>query len=126
MASEDEVRAALRWQADYCRANGSPVTGRVCDALAAALDRDTETGRRILDWPGVPIADALPLRIAGGVHALHRSGRVPALEVVYQEAEPDPAAVEQAVSEAVASHDAELTRWLDGPPQTNEPAAPRC
>lgn len=121
MASEDEVRAALRWQADYCRDNGSPVTGRICDALAAVLDRTTGTGRRVLDWAGEPIRDALPLRIAGGMHSLQRSGRVPELAVAYGEEVPDPRSVEQIVAAAVADHDAALAGWLDGPPQTNEP-----
>ncbi len=119
MNSEDEVRAGLRWQADYCRAHGSPATGRVCDALAEVLDATTATGRRALGWPGHPIDDALPLRLAGAMHALHRSGRAPALAIAYDGGEP--AAIAAAVAGTVAAHDAEILPWLDGPPQTNEP-----
>ncbi|MGK9872186.1 DUF2332 family protein, partial [Salmonella enterica subsp. enterica] len=52
----------------------APITARVCEALADALSRDSETGWRTLDWPGDPIHDALPLRLVGGLHALARTG----------------------------------------------------
>lgn len=119
MADEQAIRDALRWQRDFCLRSGAPITARVCAALAELLDRSSATGRRALDWPGEPIADALPLRLAGGFHALHRSGRCPALAPVYRgEAEDARGAVRAAITE----HDAELVRWMDGPPQTNEPA----
>ena len=120
--SEDEVRAALRWQADYCARNQSPVVGAICRALAEVLDRSTATGRRALDWLTPPVGDALPLRLAAPFHALHRSGRVPALGPVYRGETTDPAVVEAAVREALAAHDDEIAGWMDGPPQTNEPA----
>ena len=52
MANEAENRAAFEIQAGYCGAMDAPITARVCTALALALDRDSETGRRVLDWPG--------------------------------------------------------------------------
>lgn len=120
MASEDEVRAALRWQADYCFRSGSPIVGRVCAALAEMLDRSSLTGRRALDWPGNPVTDALPLRLAAPFHALQRSGRAPALDAVYGGGA-DLTQTRAAVGSAIAAHDAEIAGWMDGPPQTNEP-----
>lgn len=107
-------------QVAYCRANGAPITGRICAALLDLL-RGEEGGavmERIRFWPGSPLADALPLRIAGGLHALHLSGREPALAPVYSgEAEAD---VEGIIADALHRHEGELLPWLDGPPQTNE------
>jgi hypothetical protein len=74
MADETANRESFHVQAGYCAAMDAPITARVCTALAEALDRGSETGRRVLDWPGEPVADALALRLVGGLHALHRKG----------------------------------------------------
>ena len=100
----------------------APVTARVCTALADALDRDSETGRRVLDWAGEPVADALALRLVGGLHALHRSGVDPTLSTVFSGAETNPARVTAVLKATLVAHDAALLPWLDGPPQTNEAA----
>ena len=121
MADEQRSRDAFRWQDQFCRRNDAPITAALCGALAEHLDRATATGRRILDWPGEPMADALPLRTAGGFHALYRSGRCPALAPIYRGEEGRGDRVWQALAAALAAHDAEIGRWLDGPPQTNEP-----
>ena len=122
MANETENRAAFDIQAGYCAAMDAPITARVCTAMAKALDRDSETGRRVLDWPGEPVADALALRLVGGLHALHRSGADVALSAVFAGEETEPARVAAALKATLAAHDAELLPWLDGPPQTNEAA----
>lgn len=106
-------------QVAYCRSNGSPVTARIVAAVAALLD-DPEPGpfiRRIRDWPGAALADALPLRSAGGLHALHLSGLAPELAPIYANEPADDRAI---VGAAVRDHEAFLLPWLDGPPQTNE------
>jgi len=72
---------------------------------------------RIRDWPGAPLADALPLRVAGGLHALHLSHAAPELAPIYRGENADDAAIIGAVMRA---HEAALLPWLDGPPQTNE------
>ena len=79
MANEPANRACFDIQAGYCTAMDAPVTARVCTVLAHVLDRDSATGRRALDWAGEPVADALALRLVGGLHALHRAGVDPAL-----------------------------------------------
>jgi hypothetical protein len=119
--TDGRVRAALRWQADYCRRSGSPIVGAVCGALAEVLDETSATGRRALGWAGDPVQDALPLRIAAPFHALHRAARAPALDPIYGATDLSSATVETAVREVLAEHDADIAGWMDGPPQTNEP-----
>ncbi len=113
------IRTAFANQVAYCRANDAPITARVVAALAALLDKPaTEFARRIAAWEGAPLADALPLRAAGGIHALHLAGTAPDLAPIYADAEGiNDAAIVAAV---VNRHEAALLPWLDGPPQTNE------
>ncbi|MGL1255113.1 DUF2332 family protein, partial [Vibrio parahaemolyticus] len=61
----------------------APIYGRMCAAVAAGLTRDTAIGTRILDWPGEPTRDALPLRLFGGLHALVLADRDADLARVY-------------------------------------------
>lgn len=113
------VRTAFANQVAYCRANDARVTARIVAALATLLDAPaSDFARRIADWKGAPLADALPLRAAGGVHALHLSGAAHELAPIYADAEDinDPAVL----AGVVRRHDAALLPWLDGPPQTNE------
>ena len=76
-------RGAFLIQQHYCDANAAPVYGRMCGALAAGLTRETAIGARILDWPGEPTRDALPLRLFGGLHALVLRGADAGLAAVY-------------------------------------------
>ena len=122
MASEAENRAAFDVQAGYCAAMAAPVTARVCAALGQALDRSSATGRRVLDWPGEPVADAVVLRLVGGLQALHRAGVDAGVSRVFDGAVADEAAVAATLGRVVRDHDAALLPWLDGPPQTNEAA----
>ncbi|UYY58117.1 DUF2332 domain-containing protein [Sphingomonas sp. S2-65] len=119
MADEHTNRASFGIQAEYCTAMAAPITARVSRVLGTALSRDSRTGRRVLDWPGEPVADALVLRLVGGFHALHRRG-VAALAPVFTGAETGEARVAAILQQVVAAHDGDLLPWLDGPPQTNE------
>lgn len=116
----DEVAKAIEWQADHAANNGAPCTGRVVRAQLALLDGATEVGRRIADWPGKPLEDALPLRLAGGFHNLLLTGADLRLVPVYRGDVTDQAAVDALVVAIARDHDAALLPWLDGPPQTNE------
>ena len=122
--SEADVRAAFATQAAICAASGAPFTGRVCGLIGARLDRSGEIGRRVLDWAGNPSheGDALPLRLAGGLHGLARAGNDPGLAAVYppNAAPADDDVLWEIVAGSLVSHAAQLDRWLDGPPQTNE------
>ena len=67
---------AFATQAENCERLGSPFTARVLRAVPALLDRAAPLGRRVLDWPGEigPSGASVPLRLAGGLHALALSG----------------------------------------------------
>ncbi len=116
--TETAVRKAFLTQRDFCLAMDAPVTARVCEALAEVLDRETTTGRRVLDWTGEPIADALPLRLVGGLNAVAQAGDTDAL--VAFGADTPLAQTQAALRTLLAAHDAAILPWLDGPPQTNE------
>jgi hypothetical protein len=110
------VCAAFAAQADYCEANDAPITATLCRTLIAALDEATATGRAVLGWAGNPVADALPLRLAGGVRAAWRAGRAPELAQVFSGT-----LDVGAMRSCLTANDDALLLWLDSPPQTNEP-----
>lgn len=114
------IVAAFDNQVAYCTASGATVTARIVAAVRDLL-AGGEQGvllDRLRNWPGAPLADALPLRLAGGIHALQLSRAEPALAAIYAD-QPgiDDVAI---VGAAIARHEAKLLPWLDGPPQTNE------
>lgn len=113
------VGDAFHNQVIYCEANGAPITARVVAGIAAVLAsaRDNTFLQRIREWAGAPLADALPLRCAGGLHALHLAGGEPALDSIYRGESTDDAAV---IGEVIARRESDLLPWLEGPPQTNE------
>ncbi len=113
----DLIRDAIRRQASWCTALGSPITGDVLMALADCLDGSTVTGQRTLDWQGDPDDDALPIRLAGGLHALARRGDDAALSALYRG---EGGTAHSIAPRIVAEQDDWLSRWLDRPPQTNE------
>ncbi len=75
----DDARVAegIKVQAEHCRRNDAPVTARIVEAQLALMQGDTMCGRRIANWPGLPLEDALPLRFAGGRGWTIRSCRYP-------------------------------------------------
>ncbi|HEX2764557.1 MAG TPA: DUF2332 family protein [Allosphingosinicella sp.] len=118
---EAAIRAVFAEQARWCVKLGSPFTARICRLLGERIDRSTGVGQRLLDWPGDPsaTADALALRLCGGLHALVRSGDAPGLAACYPPfPEPDEEALWAVLAETLARP--ELTAWLDRAPQTNE------
>lgn len=116
----DDARAAFANQIAYCRANDAPLTARVVEAILANFDGPGAFVAKLRDWPGKPMADALPLRAAGALHALHVGGVEPALAPLYAGDTAAMADAEALIGAAIARHDATLLPWLDGPPQTNE------
>src|SRR5690606_25373365 len=121
--SEADVREVFAQQAAICTAAGAPFTGALCRLLGERLDRSTAVGRRVLDWPGPPAHDgaALPLRRAGGLHALARTGWGD-LAAFYppNPTHDDDGVMWRAIGSAVMDKGDFLAPWLDGPPQTNE------
>jgi hypothetical protein len=117
--TDGSVSQAYANQVAYCINNDAPITARVVSAVAAQLD-DPDAGAfvaRIRDWSGSALADAIPLRSVGGLHALQIAGTAPALAPIYAGVPADDSAI---VAGVIREHEAFLMPWLDGPPQTNE------
>src|SRR6476469_8979295 len=121
MDVSSSVRAAFATQAGWCDRLGAPFTALLCRLLGARLDETSEIGRRVLGWPkdADPFADALPLRLCGGLHFLVRSGAAPELAALYPPHEFPGADALSAPLRPVLD-DPPLLPWLDGPPQANE------
>ncbi len=115
-----DFTAALDWQATHADENGAPCTARIVRSLEQVAKGDTETAKRMTNWPGLTLKDAMPLRIAGGLHHLLLSGTDDRLAPVYAGDITDQRDVDTLVCAVVETHDAELVAWFDGPPQTNE------
>lgn len=117
------LAAAFRDQARACAGLGSPFTARLLDGLADTIVPGSPLADRLLGWPGDLSGNgaSLPLRLAGGLHALVRLGRDADLSAAYA----DPAGVSDAALlaaalGAMARHQGFLLDWIESPPQTNE------
>ena len=122
-ARANAVRKAFAAQAEYCAKLGSRFTATLCEALSDVLSTDDELGRRVLAWPGdpSPLADNLPLRLAGALNALARSGRVRDLAAAYPpRGTPHPTTFAIVLRHVLAEHAAEIAAFLEHTPQTNE------
>lgn len=118
--TEDSIALGINLQAEHCRRNGAPVTARIVQAQIALMASDTACGTRIRTWPGLPLEDALPLRLAGGFHHLLLTGADARLAPVYAGAITDQAEIDAIVVAVTTAHDQALLPWFDSPPQTNE------
>ncbi|MFB0613193.1 DUF2332 domain-containing protein [Aurantiacibacter poecillastricola] len=114
------VPEAIEWQAEHLKRAGAENNARVIRALLAVLETDTATGRRMANWQGLTLEDAMPLRVAGGFHYLLLSGEEERLADIYRGAITDQGQVDALIVEIAERHDHTLLPWLDSPPQTNE------
>ena len=114
------VADGIKVQAEHCRRNGAPVTARIVEAQLALMQGATLCGHRIAHWPGLPLEDAMPLRLAGGFHHLHLTGADDRLGPIYKGEVTEQAEVDAVIGAITHDHDTRLLPWLDGPPQTNE------
>jgi hypothetical protein len=117
------LAAAFRDQARACAGLGSPFTARLLDGLADAILPGTLLADRLLGWPGDLSGNgaSLPLRLAGGLHALVRLGRDADLSAAYADpAGIDDGALRATALAAMARHQGFLLGWIESPPQTNE------
>jgi len=115
-----DVREAIAWQAEHAANSGAPSTARVVRAELAILETDTALARRMTNWAGLTLRDAMPLRVSAGLHHLVLTGEDTRLEKVYAGLTTDQDAVDAIVADMASRYDARLLPWLDGPPQTNE------
>jgi hypothetical protein len=79
------VNLADSWarQIGWCDGNGSPFTARVLEAAWADRERGGGLASLLPGWSGDAGADAVPLRVAGALHALALSGRDASLAALY-------------------------------------------
>lgn len=117
------LRRAFALQASACATLGSPLTARVLSLAGERLRPGDSLADRLFAWPGDITYNgaSVPLRLAGGLHALVLGGADAPLAAFY--ADPgglgDDAAWD-VLAAAMARHRAGLMHWLDSPPQTNE------
>jgi len=121
-----DMARAIEWQARACEGMGAPATARVVAAELAVLASDTACGERMRGWPGLALEDAVPLRLAGGLHNLHMTGREARLAPVYAGTVSEQAAVDAIVLAVVRDHDEALLDWFERAPQTNEAGRAAC
>lgn len=116
----EAVARAFENQVAYCQSNKAEITASVCQALRELIpgDRGGMVMMRARKWAGPPLADALPLRVAGGLHALHLEGETPELAEIYEGHRVSD--ITDVIADVLERHEAVLMPWLDGPPQTNE------
>ncbi len=126
MIKEETIRQSFHVQAGWCQRLGSPFTARLLRQFEKVLDHTSSTGRKILNWQGIPDAtgDALALRVAGALHGLVRGGNLPDLAECYPPdgRMPEDATFRQVLNRSIKSADNEICAWLKHAPQTSEVA----
>lgn len=112
---------AFRDQAATCIRMGSPLTGQVLKILSKNWNPDSALAKSLDHYSGDlgPAGHSIPLRIAGGLHALALTGKDAGLAAEYP---PRTAtdALEKAVCSALRTHEAFFIDWTQNAPQTNE------
>ncbi len=113
---------AFAAQSQTCGRMESPFMAQLLAILATDWPTDSALGRKFAGFDGDigPGGHSLPLRIAGGLHALVLADAAPYLSAVYPPASASDDALRRAVLDALGTHEAFLIDWCDSPPQTNE------
>ncbi len=113
---------AFEHQAISCRRLGSPFMGQLFEALIRCWPYESRLGDYFGRFDGDigPAGASLPLRIAGGLHALVLTGKSTELKSVYPPTSASDADLQSTVSEALRQHEGFLLDWVQSPPQTNE------
>jgi len=116
------LRAAFEDQAVSCERLDSPFMGQLLRILSENWQSDTKLGKAMAAYTGDigPVGHSLPLRIAGGLHALVPTGQSDALIAAYPPNTFNHSALEVAVSHALVAHEDFMLEWTQSPPQTNE------
>ncbi|MEF3047358.1 DUF2332 domain-containing protein [Pseudotabrizicola sp. L79] len=107
-------------QAQACAGLGSAFMADLMQILPTHLAQAPRLAALYDAWQGAvgPEGASLPLRLAGGLHALVRSGHVPALAACYPPHGGDGLARQVAI--VLRDWDDWLCDWVRLPPQTNE------
>lgn len=119
------LREAFREQSQVCNSMESPFMSRLMALVADRMQPGTPVTDRLFQWPGnvSPLADSVPLMLAGALNALRLAGNT-ALKGVYP---PNDKQVSDeqlwAAVEAAMTHTAsvqEIDTFINQAPQTNE------
>ena len=130
MTTASPLVEALRWQANGCRALGSPFSAILLDAAAddalGPLD-DLFAAWKDGDFQA-HVRDATQLRLLGALHHLVLTGAAPALTSQYPETTPetDAPALIAAARAVLNSHRPAIAAFMTSPPQTNEVGRSFC
>jgi len=113
---------AFAKQAHWCDRLGSPFTAGLLRFLANELSDGGAAHELLPPWPGDPMADFVPLRVAGALHALVLTGAHAQLAAGYppRALQFDAAQLGPAVSDALKRRRSHFEQWLRLAPQTNE------
>lgn len=113
---------ALLSQADSCEALESPFMGRLFRLLAANWPNGSAIDTLCGGWSGDigPYAASLPLRLAGGLHALVLGKADAELAACYPPRSVGDAQLAAAVLAAFDRHADFFADWMQNAPQTNE------
>ncbi|MEH6519747.1 DUF2332 domain-containing protein [Sulfitobacter sp.] len=113
---------AFRHQAISCAALASPFMSQLLNVLADNWPTDSALAQKFAGFEGDigPAGHSLPLRTAGGLHALVLTGQDAGLAQVYPPNTASDADLRDAVLAALKTHAEFLLDWTDSPPQTNE------
>lgn len=116
------LQEAFEAQAEACTNLGSPFMGQLLGMLAQHWPSEGALAQTFASFTGDigPAGHSLPLRIAGGLHALVLNNTAPDLAAVYPPAKVKTDALRNAVLDALNSHQDFLIDWCKSPPQTNE------
>ncbi|WP_415921571.1 DUF2332 domain-containing protein [Tateyamaria sp. SN6-1] len=117
-----DIIRAFQDQSGTCTRMGSPLMGRILSILAETWDPNTRLGQKMATYQGDigPAGHSLPLRIAGGLHALVLRDQDPTLKAAYPPNTVTDAVLRDAILGALRTHEDCLLAWTDLPPQTNE------
>lgn len=116
------LKTAFEAQAETCTRMGSPFMGQLLNILAQDWPADSALGQKFAAFEGDigPAGHSLPLRIAGGLHALVLNNAAPDLAAIYPPNTASDADLRRGVLDALGAHEPFLLDWTDSPPQTNE------
>lgn len=113
---------AFRDQSATCTRMGSPFMGRLLKILSEEWDSTSALGQVMDTYDGDlgPAGHSLPLRVAGGLHALVLKDAHAALAAVYPPHDASDEALRAEVCKALTENAEFLIDWTKLPPQTNE------
>jgi hypothetical protein len=122
-AGLERIVAIFDGQIAWCRAGGAPFTADILEVMRTNLRAGGALAPLVVPWRGNPLADALPLRVAGAMHLMVRTGRAPGLARYYPpngRATWDAQTVAREVEAAASANLGFVRDVLSRPPQTNE------